>query len=93
MTTASLEQEFQRIKDTDPRTAAEYAYALARLHQEAGDDERAIRFGRESIALFDKCHMRTMEECAARNTVIGNVALPDLIHQEVVRARLQPLEL
>lgn len=90
---AALEQTLNSLRDVDPRNAAEYVYVLAQLHKRAGDNEQAIRFGRESIALFDKCQMGTMEECAARNVVVEGVALPDLIHQDVVRNRLQPLKL
>ena len=90
---ATLEQTLNSLREVDPRNAAEYAYVLAQLHKRAGDDEQAIRFGRETIALFDKCRMESMEECATRNVVIEGVALPDLIHQDVVRDRLQPLKL
>jgi len=90
---ATLEQTLNSLREVDPRNAAEYAYVLAQLHKRAGDDEQAIRFGREAITLFDKCRMDSMDECAARNVVIEGVALPDLIHQDVVRDRLQPLKL
>lgn len=90
---AALEQTLNSLREVDPRNAAEYAYVLAQLHKRAGEDEQAIRFGREAIALFDKFRMESMEECAARNVVIEGVALPDLIHQDVVRDRLQPLKL
>lgn len=93
MSRASLEQDFARIKETDPRNAAEHAYVLAMLHKRAGDNEQAVRFGKEALTLFDKCRMETMEDCAARNVVLEGVALPDLIHQDVVRDRLQPLTL
>lgn len=89
----ALEQTLNSLRGVDPRNAAEYAYVLAQLHKRAGDDEQAIRFGREAIALLDKCQMKSMEECAARNVVIEGVALPDFIHQDVVRDRLQPLKL
>jgi hypothetical protein len=90
---AALEQTLNSLREVDPHNAAEYAYVLAILHKRAGDNEQAIRFGREVITLFDKCRMETMEECAARNVVVEGVALPDLIHQDVVRDRLQPLKL
>lgn len=90
---ATLEQTLNSLREVDPRNAAEYAYVLAQFHKRAGDDEQAIRFGREAITLFDKCRMDSMDECAARNVVIEGVALPDLIHQDVVRDRLQPLKL
>ncbi|MEK6535585.1 MAG: nucleoside-diphosphate kinase [Thermodesulfobacteriota bacterium] len=90
---AALEQTLDSLREVDPRNAAEYAYVIAMLHKRTGDSKQAIQFGRESIALFGKCRMDTMEECAARNVVIEGVALPDLIHQDVVRDRLQPLKL
>lgn len=89
----TLEQTLNSLRDADPRNAAEYAYALAMLHKRDGNGDQAVQFGQEAIALFDKCRMETMEECAARNVVIEGVALPDLIHQDVVRDRLQPLTL
>lgn len=91
---AALEQTFESLKKVDPRNAAEHAYALAALYRRDGNTEEAIRFGRESIALFDKCPMETMEDCAARNVVIEGIAMPSsFIHQDVVRNRLQPLVL
>lgn len=93
MTIAALEQTINSLREVDTRNAAEYAYVIAMLHKRAGNNDEAVRYGREAIALFDKCRMETMEECAARNVVIEGVALPDLIHQDVVRDRLQPLKL
>jgi len=89
----ALEQTLNSLREVDPRNAAEYAYVLAQLYKRASKDKQAIRFGREAIALFDKCRMDSMEDCVARNVVIEGVALPDLIHQDVVRDRLQPLKL
>ena len=90
---AALEQTLDFLRDVDPRDAAEYAYVLAMLHRRAGDDKQAIRFGKESIALLNGCQMETMDDCAARNVVIEGIAIPDLIHQDVIRDRLQPLVL
>lgn len=88
-----LEQTFSLLRDDDPRNAAEHAFALAILYQREGNTERAIHYGRESISLFGQCQMETLSDCSARNTTIGGVGIPDLIHEEVVRARLQPLVL
>jgi len=90
---AHLEQTLNLLREVDPRNASEYAYVLAMLHKRAGNNEKAIHFGREAIALFDKCRMETLEDCAARHVVIEGVALPDLIHQDVVRDRLKPFKL
>lgn len=87
----SLEQTLEYLYKTDPRNAAEYAYVLAMLYKRAGDSKQAVHFGREAIVLFNKCRMETMEDCVARNVVVEGVALPDLIHQDVVRDRLKPL--
>lgn len=90
----TLERTLESLKGVDPRNAAEYAYALAVLYHRDGNTEEAIRFGREAIALFDKCPMETMDDCAPRNVVIEGIAMPSsLIHQDVVRDRLQPLKL
>lgn len=89
-----LAQTFESLKETDLRNAAEHAYALAVLYHNDGDNEEAIRFGRESIILFDQCPMDTAEDCAPRNVVIEGIAMPSsFIHQDVVRNRLQPLVL
>lgn len=90
---AVLEQTLESLKEVDPRSAAEHAYALAALHQRDGNNAEAVHFGREAIALFDKCSMQTMEDCAARGVIIEGIAIPDIIHQDVVRNRLQPLVL
>lgn len=90
---AALQQTLSALRDVDFRNAAEHAYVLAVLYKRAGNKKQAILFGREAIALFDKCRMETLDECTTRNQMIGRVALPDLIHQGVVRFHLQPLEL
>lgn len=88
-----LERTLNALEKTDPREAAEYAYALAILYMRAGDNERAAQFGRKSIALFNQCRMETQKDCAARNIMIGGVLIPGLIHQDVVRDRLRSLSL
>lgn len=88
-----LQQKFEALKTTDPRDAAEYAYVLAMINKRNGSTDEAIRYGREAITLFDQFPMETLEQCAARNVTIENIAIPDIIHQEVVRDRLKPLVL
>lgn len=89
----NIEKTLNSLRDANPRNAAEYAYVLAMLHKQAGDKEQATQFGREAITLFDKCRMDTLEDCASHNVIIEGIALPDLIHQDVVRDRLKPLML
>ena len=93
MTNAELEKRLEELRETNPREAAEVAYVLARLNLNAGNAERATHFGRESIRLFSQFKMETMKSCAACFVTLAGIALPDLIHQEVVRDRLKPLKL
>lgn len=88
-----IEQTLNSLRDVDPRNAAEYAYVLAQLYKQAGNNEQAIRFGRESIALLNRCKLDTTIECSTQNVVIEGIALPEFIHQDVVRDRLKPLVL
>jgi hypothetical protein len=87
------ENKFEKIKKTEPRNAAEIAYVIAMIAKNKGDSKKAIRYGKESIQLFDQLDPKTLDECAAVNTVINGIALPDLIHSDVVRDRLSPLEI
>ena len=93
MTNVELEKNLAELREVNPRKAAEIAYVLARIHLKDGDTDKAERFGRESIRLFDQCEMKTLEDCAARFVTLAGIALPELIHQAVVRDRLKPLKL
>jgi len=93
MTIKKLERKFNTLKDENPREAAEMAYALAELYLKEGNTEKATRFGKESIRLFDQCKMDTQEDCVAIHTKLGDVMMPELIHQDVVRNRLKALKL
>lgn len=92
-TIVKLKKMLAELKKSEPRQAAEVAYALARIYLQAGNNKMAVRYGKESIRLFDRCRMKTEEDCASRFVTLGGIALPDLIHQKVVRDRLQPLQL
>ena len=91
-TVARLRRMLAELEKTEPRRAAEVAYALAQTYRRLGNNELAVQYGRKSLALFDKCRMETEEDCACRFITLGDIALPDLIHQGVVRERLQPLQ-
>ena len=93
MADQNLQQLLDELRENDPRKAAEVAYALAHLSIAAGDLQQAEKYGRESIGLFDKCRMDSMSECAAQHTVLGGIAIPSIIHQDVVRDRLRSLQL
>lgn len=88
-----LEKELRELQEINPRRAAEIAYVLARLFLNRGKRKKATQYGRESIRLFDQCKMETEEDCAAIFVTLAGIALPDLIHQKVVRNRLEPLKL
>lgn len=76
-----------------PRDAAELAYVIAMSAKSAGDDEKAIEYGKESIRIFDKLNVQTMLECATRYVVVNGIGMPEFIHADVVRNRLAPLQL
>jgi hypothetical protein len=88
----NLENKFEEIRESEPRNAAEIAYVIAMIAKRKGDNKKATKFGKESVKLFDQLNLQTLDECAAVNTVINGVALPELIHSDVVRSRLLPLE-
>ncbi len=90
----TLETTLEDLRKVDPRNAAEHAYALAVLYHNAGNNDKAVHFGRDAIALFDQCPMETAEDCAPRNVIIEGVSMPSsFIHQDVVRDRLKSLHL
>ncbi len=88
-----LEQKLVDLKDTDIRNAAEHAYALAIIYKKKGDTAKAIDFGLESLALFDRSKLRAEWDSTRHNTVIGGITIPEIIHQGIVREHLKPLEL
>lgn len=93
MSLEELTKMLNTYKSKDPRKAAEIAYVLARLYLEKQNNKKAIYFGQLCIKLFDGCTMETMEDCAARFVTLHGIALPSIIHQEVVRDRLRPLNI
>ncbi len=90
---AVLEQKLIDLKDTDLREASEHAFALALLYKQKGDTAKAILYGRDAIALLDRCKLRTQWDAKMRNPVIQGVTLPPSIGKDVVREHLRPLDL
>lgn len=88
-----LELKLVDLKDTDLRNAAEHAYALAMLAKAKGDTKKAILYGRDAVALFDRSKLRTEWDTTRRNEVIGGVPIPNPIHQAIVRDHLKPISL
>lgn len=89
----NIEDVYEKMKVSDPRKAAEIAYVIAMKAKAEGDNDKAAKFGRESVRIFDELNVQTMEECASYYTVVNGISLPDLIHSDVVKNRLLPLEL
>jgi len=89
----NLENHYEETKEKDPRKAAELAYVIAMLAKKEGENEKAVRYGRESITLFDSLNVQTMDECTTRYVTVNGISLPDYIHSDVVRDRLSPLQL
>ena len=82
-----LERKLESLQTSDPRKAAEYAFALAALARDAGDADQAINYAKTSIKLFEDTSTKTLEECAAINNEIGGIIIPSIIHEGVVRNR------
>src|SRR5262245_15086913 len=90
---ALLEEKFIELKDTNLRNAAEHAYALAMIYKQKGDSKKAIDYGREAVALFDRSKLRTEWDTTRKFEVIEGIAIPNPIHQAIVREHLKPLSL
>lgn len=90
---SNIEDVYEKMKVDDLRKAAEIAYVIAMIAKAAGNNEKAVKFGRDSVRIFDELNVQTMEECAAYYTVVNGISLPELIHSDVVKNRLLPLEI
>ena len=93
MEVANLEQYFSDYEEENPREAAEVAFAIAMKAKQDGNIEKATEFGKRSVQLFEQLNVQTMEECANLHMTINGIGIPDLIHEDVVRSRLKPIEL
>ncbi len=80
-----LKGAFERYRETDPRIAAEIAYALAVKEKEAGHLESAREYANVCVAIFRTLEIRTLEHAAGRYVTINGVLIPDLIHDDVVK--------
>ena len=88
-TIQELEAQFEEIEKKSPRDAAEVAFALASYYFGHKDPEKGKRFAQRSIELFEQCGTRTTEECAARHEKICGITMPDMIHEGLVKFRLE----
>jgi hypothetical protein len=84
-----LEMTFERIKETEPRRAAEIAYALGEMRKRSGDYELMKWYRWESVRLFLQVRVETEDDAEALYCRINNVWMPSLMHEGVVLNRLR----
>jgi hypothetical protein len=85
--------QFERELATDPRAAAETAYALAfRYRDHDVDGSRRFDLAKvwavRAIELLDQLPSDTIDQVTSGRQSIGTVPIPDLLHSGVVRERL-----
>ena len=88
---SSLEKRLVPEVKITQREAAELAYVLAVIHKKEGNIKDARKYARQSIELFEGLDIQTLDDAASLYTVLNGIALPDLIHEGVVRDRLSDL--
>lgn len=71
------------------RKEAELYFVLAMIHARSGQKHVARGYAEECIQLLKELGTETMEDCATAHTVEGRVALPEFLHEHVVRERLK----
>ncbi|GHJ28566.1 hypothetical protein TPA0910_29990 [Streptomyces hygroscopicus subsp. sporocinereus] len=86
-----LESTFQQELATDRWAAAESAYALASRYREQGDWEKSREWVKQCLQLLEGFPADTMEQVATTRTSVGGVALPNYLHEGVVRERFGEL--
>lgn len=89
----NIEQEFQNFKSTDPRKAAELAYVIAMIAKKDGGNKKAAEYGKESVGILNELNVQSYEDCATQYATVNGIALPELIHADVVRDRLSTIKL
>ncbi len=82
-----LESVFQQELATNRWAATESAYALAVLHRDGGDWEKSREWARQCLRLLEGFPSDTEEQVATTRTSVGGVALPNYLHEGVVRDR------
>lgn len=95
-TVKQLEAAFDHELRTEPRAAAETAYALAfRYRNEDVDGRREFDTAKDwavrSIDLLDTLPSDTLEDVTSTRQVVGGIEIPGLLHSGVVRERLSDI--
>lgn len=83
-----LRLEMQRLADSNPGKAAEFAYALAAGAAQRGASQESREYRDECLRLLAAAPRETSEECATHYAVLGGVGMPEFLHEGVVEARL-----
>ena len=90
MTISELESMFEDLRKTNPRRAAEAAFALVYRYHEGGDAENARKFARECVSIFERLkaegELKTLEDCTAHYRTLGGVVIPTIIHEDIARS-------
>ncbi|MFF0227605.1 hypothetical protein [Streptomyces sp. NPDC004629] len=86
-----LESIFQQELATDRWAASESAYALAFRYREEGNWEKSREWVKRCLQLLEGFPADTMEQVATRRMTVGGVALPNYLHEGVVRERFGEL--
>jgi hypothetical protein len=88
-----LQLAYNREVDTDKRAAAETAYALAfRYRNEDVSGTRRFDIAKiwalRALTLLDSLPAESIDQVASSRQSIGGVPIPELLHSDVVRERL-----
>lgn len=67
---------------------AEDYYALAVQHLQAGKYQMARKFADISIYFYEQVNIETIEDAAPTRPIVRGVNMPDIMHEDVVRERL-----
>ncbi|WP_148309332.1 hypothetical protein [Kutzneria albida] len=91
-----LQVTFNCELDSNKRIAAEIAYALAlRYRNEDVDGVRNFDIAKiwatRAVELLDSLPSETIDQVSSTRASVGGVALPELLHSNVVRLRLNDI--
>jgi hypothetical protein len=84
----SLKEFIATTKETNPKLAAEGAYALAVILR-----RKANEAGKECLELLGKTKQETLEDCAPTLVTVAGVPIPDIFHADVVKKNLAGLDI
>lgn len=88
----NLESEFHRLQEEDKRLAGEVAYVLAVKAKRAREEEKCRYYAEKCVRIFHELNIQTLEGCRL-GIKVDDVFLPGCIHEGVVKARFQELDI